>query len=109
MHAHLLHGRQSRRRWGLVATFVLLAFGTSVLNLPIHLVHHLNEVDPQCQFLALSVSLSSSLLDEGWSPTFDHHWDELITPPSLLYVVLHRHSPQARAPPALVSSTSKSK
>jgi hypothetical protein len=105
MHAALLQRGQSLQcRWGLVGVFVLLAFGISLLDLPMHLVHHLDEVNPDCQLLALSLSLSSSILDDGRLSTVDETGDELIIPVLLPYVSQSWESPQARAPPAPVSS-----
>jgi hypothetical protein len=105
MHASLLQGGQRLQcRWGLAGVFVLLAFGISLLDLPMHLVHHLDEVNPDCQLLVLSLSLSSSILDDDGLPTVDQSWDELIVPVLLPYVSQPWKSPQARAPPAAVQS-----
>jgi hypothetical protein len=103
MHAALLQGGQSLQcRWGLVGVFVLLAFGSSLLDLPIHLVHHLDEVNPDCQLLVFSLSLSSSILDDGRLPIVDQTWDELIVPVLLPYVSQSWAFAQARAPPLTV-------
>jgi hypothetical protein len=105
MDAGLLQGRHIiRSRWRLVRLLVLMAFGLSVLDLPVHLVHHLGEVNPDCQFLALSVSLSSIILDGGWLPTVDRTWDALVVPVLLPYVSLPSGSAQARAPPVALQS-----
>jgi hypothetical protein len=86
--------------WRLARLLVLCAFALSVLDLPVHLVHHLGEVNPHCQLLGLSVSLNSSILDSVWLPTVDRTWDELIIPVLLPSVSLRWESAQARAPPA---------
>lgn len=105
MYAPLLQrGQNLQCRWGLVGVFVLLAFGISLLDLPMHLVHHLDEVNPDCQLLVLSLSLSSSILDDGRLPTVDQTWDELIVPVLLPDVSQSWESPQARAPPVPVQS-----
>ena len=66
--------------WRLAGLLVVWAFGLSMLNLPVHLVHHLGEVNPDCQLLALSASLNASLLDGGLLPPIDQTWDELSVP-----------------------------
>ncbi len=103
MHAGLLQGSRSlQSRWTLSGLLVLLAFGVSVLDLPVHLLHHLDEVNPDCQLLSFAVSLSSSILADGRLPTLDHTWDELLAPVLLPYVSLPWESAQARAPPPTV-------
>jgi hypothetical protein len=105
MHAGLYQGSRSiQRRWRLVRLFVLTAFGLSLLDLPLHLVHHLDEVSPACQLLALSVSLSSSILDGGGLPSVDHTWDALVVPIPLPDISPPSESPQARTPPAALQS-----
>jgi hypothetical protein len=105
MHA----GRSQRSRlipsgWRLARLLVLCAFALSVLDLPLHLVHHLGEVNPACQLLGLSVALNASLLDGGWLPAVDRTWDELIVPILWPSVSLRCESAQARAPPHAVQS-----
>jgi hypothetical protein len=105
MHA----GRSQRSRlipsgWRLAGLLVLCAFALSVLDLPVHLVHHLGEANPHCQLLGLSVSLNSSILDSVWLPTVDRTWDELIIPVLLPSVSLRWESAQARAPPTALQS-----
>jgi hypothetical protein len=105
MHADLSQGSrsvQSRRR--LVRLLVLAAFGLFLVGLPPHLVHHLDEVSPACQLLALSVSLSSSSLDGGWLPSVDHTWNELVVPVPVPYISPPPGSSQARAPPAAIQT-----
>jgi hypothetical protein len=82
----------------------LLAFGISVLNLPLHLLHHLDEVNADCPLLSFAVSLSSSILADSRLPTLDHTWDELLVRVVLSYVSLRWESAQARAPPPPVQS-----
>jgi hypothetical protein len=95
-------GQSLQCRWGRVGAFVLLAFGISLLDLPMHLVHHLDEVNPDCQLLVLSLSLSSSILDDGRLPTVDQTWDDLNVPVLLPYVSQSWKLAQARAPPPTV-------
>jgi hypothetical protein len=101
MHA----GRMQRSRlipsaWRLARLLVLCAFALSVLDLPVHLVHHLDEANPACQLLALSVALNASILDDGWVLNVDCTWDEIVIPCLLPYVSLPVGAPQARSPPA---------
>jgi hypothetical protein len=105
MDAGLLQGRRIiHSRWRVVRLLVLMAFSLSVLDLPVHLVHHLGEVNPDCQFLALSVSLSSTILDGGWLPAIDRTCDALVVPRLLPYISPLTESAQARAPPAALHS-----
>jgi hypothetical protein len=105
MDAGLLQGRRIiHSRWRVVRLIVLMAFGLSVLDLPVHLVHHLGEVSPDCQFLALSVSLSSTILDGGWLPTIDRTYDALVVPRLLPYISPSSEPAQARAPPAALQA-----
>jgi hypothetical protein len=90
--------------WRLSGLLILWAFGLAVLDLPVHLAHHLDEVNPECQLLGLSVSLSSSILDGGWLPTADRTWDELSVPVLSPDMALLWESVRARAPPAAISS-----
>jgi hypothetical protein len=90
--------------WRLAGILVVLAFGLCALNLPVHLVHHLGEANPDCQLLGLAVSLNSSIFDSGWLPAIDRTWDELIVPVLLPSVPLLWESAQARAPPAVARS-----
>jgi hypothetical protein len=83
---------------------VLFIFGLSVLDLPVHLVHHLGEIAPDCQLLGLAVSLHASSLDGSWLPPVDCTWDELLIPVLLPSVALRWESAQARAPPPAVQS-----
>ena len=105
MHA----GRMQRSRlipsaWRLARLLVLCAFALSVLDLPVHLVHHLGEVNPDCQLLALSASLNASRLDGGLVPTIDQTWDELRVPVLSPDIALLWESARARAPPPAISS-----
>jgi hypothetical protein len=103
MHAGRLQGsRLIPSSWRVAALLVLFIFGLSVLDLPVHLVHHLGEVDPDCQLLGLAVSLNASSLDGSWLPTVDCPWDELLIPVLLPSVVVLWESAQARAPPPAV-------
>jgi hypothetical protein len=105
MHVGLLQRSRlipSGRR--LAGLLVLWAFGLSTLDLPVHLVHHLGEVNPHCQLLGLSVSLNSSIPEAGWLPTADCTWDELVVPLLLPYVSLLWDCAQARPPPPSVQS-----
>jgi hypothetical protein len=105
MHAGRLPGnRLSPSGWGLVGLLVLFAFGLSVLDLPVHLVHHLGEANPDCQLLGLAGSLQASILNNSWLPTVDHTWDAVIIPVLLSSVSLRWQSAQARAPPSAVQS-----
>jgi hypothetical protein len=105
MHAgHLQGSRFITSGWRVAELFVLLIFGVSVLDLPVHLVHHLGEVNPDCQLLGLSVSLNAASLDSGWLPTLERTWDALRIPVLLLSVPLLWESAQARAPPPAVQS-----
>jgi hypothetical protein len=102
MHA----GRSQRSRlipsgWRLARLLVLCAFALSVLDLPLHLVHHLGEVDPACQLLGLSVALNTSILADGWVLSVDCTWDEIVIPCMLPSVSLPVAAPQARSPPAI--------
>jgi hypothetical protein len=101
---HLQAGRFIPSGWRVAELFVLLAFGFSVLDLPVHLVHHLGEVNPDCQLLGLSVSLNAASLDSSWLPTVERTWDALRVPVFLLTVPLLWESAQARAPPPAVQS-----
>jgi hypothetical protein len=106
MHAGRLPGsRLIPSGWGLVGLFVLLAFGLSVLDLPVHLVHHLGEANPDCQLLGLAVSLNASIpVDHNSLATADRTWDAVIVPVLLPSVSLRWESAQARAPPPAVQS-----
>jgi hypothetical protein len=105
MHAGRLQGsRLIPSRWRVAELPILFIFGLSVLDLPVHLVHHLGEVDPDCQLLGLAVSLNASSLDGSWLPTVDCTWDELLIPVLLPSVALRWESAQARAPPSAVQS-----
>ena len=105
MHAGLFQGSPSiQSRWRLARLFVLTAFGLFLVDLPLHPVHHLDEVSPACQLLALSVSLSSSILDGGWLPSVDRTWDALVVPVPLSDMSPPSESSQARAPPAAIQS-----
>src|SRR5262245_63306684 len=105
MHASRLQGsRLIPSRWGVTALLVLFIFGLFVLDLPVHLVLHLGEVDPDCQLLGIAVSLNAASLDGGWLPTVDCTWDELLIPVLLPSVALRWESAQARAPPSAVQS-----
>ena len=96
MHAALLRGGQSLQcRWGLVGVFVLLAFGISLLDLPVHLVHHLDGVWVHPGGLA-------SALDDDRLPTVDQTWDDLIVPVLLPYVSQSWEFAQARGPPPTI-------
>jgi hypothetical protein len=102
MHA----GRSQRSRlipsgWRLARLLVLCAFALSVLDLPLHLVHHLGEVNPACQLLGLSVALNASVLADGWVLSVDCTWDEIVIPYMLPSVSLPVAAPQARSPPAI--------
>jgi hypothetical protein len=88
--------------WRLAGLLVLWAFGLSMLNLPVHLVHHLGEVNPDCQLLALSASLNAPLLDRGLLPTIDQTWDELSVPVLSPDIPLLWESAWARAPPPAI-------
>jgi hypothetical protein len=90
--------------WRVAEFIVLFAFGLSVLDLPVHLVHHLGEVNPDCQLLSLSVSLSAASLDSGWLPTVDRTGDALRVPVQVASVPLLWESAQARGPPPAVQS-----
>src|SRR5215510_13920053 len=105
MHTGRIHGsRLIPRGWRLAGILVLWAFVLSVLDLPVHLVHHLGEVNPHCQLLGLSGSLNASMPDGSWLPTVDLSWDELIVLVLLPSVALLWKSPHARAPPSAVQS-----
>ena len=91
-------------RWRLVRLFVLTAFGLFLVDLPLHLVHHLDDVSPTCQLLAFAVSLSSASLDGGWLPSVDRTWDAVVVPVPLPDISLPPESSQARAPPAAIQS-----
>jgi hypothetical protein len=83
---------------------VLAAFGLLVLDLPVHLVHHLGEVNPDCQLLALSASLNAASLDGSWAPSHDRTWDALRVPVFSPPLPPLREAAQARAPPPAVQS-----
>lgn len=105
MHAGRLQGsRPIPSSWRVAELLVLFIFGLSVLDLPVHLVHHLGEVAPDCQLLGLAVSLDASSLDGSWLTTVDCPWDELLIPVLLPSVALLWESAQARAPPPAVQS-----
>ena len=105
MHAGCLQGsRLIPSRWRVAELLVLFIFGLSVLDLPVHLVHHLGEVDPDCQLLGLAVSLNAASLDGSWLPTVERTWDVLRVPVLLPSVPLLWESAQARAPPSAVQS-----
>jgi hypothetical protein len=103
MHAGRLPGsRLILSGWRLAGLLVLFAFGLSVLDLPVHLVHHLGEVAPDCQLLGLAGSLNVPILDNSYLPTVDRTWDAVIVPVPLPSVSLRWASAQARAPPPAV-------
>jgi hypothetical protein len=105
MHAGRLQGsRLIPSSWRVAELFILFIFSHSVLDLPVHLVHHLGEVASDCQLLGLAVSLNASSLDGSWLPTVDCTWDELLIPVLLPSVALLWESAQARAPPPAVQS-----
>jgi len=105
MHAdRLQRSRLIPSRWRVAELLVLFIFGLSVLDLPVHLVHHLGEVDPDCQLLGLAVSLNAASLDGSWLPTVERTWDVLRVPVLLPSVPLLWESAQARAPPPAVQS-----
>ena len=105
MHAGRLQGsRLIPSGWRVAELFILVAFGISVLDLPVHLVHHLGEVNPDCQLLGLSVSLNAASLDSSGLPTVERTWDALCVPVLLPSVPLLWESAQARAPPPAVQS-----
>jgi hypothetical protein len=83
---------------------VLLAFSLSVLDLPVHLVHHLGEVNPTCQLLGLSISLNAASLDGACLPSRARTCEELSSPVPSPSVPLLWKSAQARAPPPPVPS-----
>jgi hypothetical protein len=91
-------------RWRLAELVVLLAFSFFVLDLPVHLVHHLGEVNPDCQLLGFSVSLSTASLDSSRLPSIDRTWDVLCCPVLSPTLPLLWTSAQARAPPRGVQS-----
>jgi hypothetical protein len=90
--------------WRLAGLLVLFAFSLSLLDLPVHLVHHLGEASPDCQLLGLAVSLHASVLDNSYLPAVDRTWDAVIVPALLPFVSLRWESAQARAPPPAVQS-----
>jgi hypothetical protein len=90
--------------WRLAGLLVLFAFGLSVLDLPVHLVHHLGEASPDCQLLGLAVLLHASILDNSYRPAVDRTWDAVIVPVLLHSVSLRWESARARAPPPTVQS-----
>jgi hypothetical protein len=105
MHAGRLRGsRLVSGRWRVAGLLTLFAFGLSVFDLPVHLVHHLGEVNPDCQLLALSASLNAASLDGGWALSHDRTWDELRVPALSPSLPLLWESAQARAPPPAVPS-----
>jgi mono/diheme cytochrome c family protein len=104
MHAGRLQGsRLIPSSWRVAELLVLFIFGVSVLDLPVHLVHHLGEVAPDCQLLGLAVSLNASSLDGNWLPPVDCTWDDLLIPVLIPSVALLWESAQARAPLLLSS------
>jgi hypothetical protein len=81
---------------------VLMAFGLCVLELPVHLVHHLSEEAPDCQLLGLSISLNaSSLVDNSRLAGVDSPWDVLRLPVVWPTGAGFWEPAQARAPPAV--------
>jgi hypothetical protein len=105
MHAGRLQGsRLTPGRWRIAELLVLVAFGLLVLDLPVHLVHHLGEVNPDCQLLALSASLNAASLDGSWAPSHDRTWDALRVPVFSPPLPPLREAAQARAPPPAVQS-----
>jgi hypothetical protein len=105
MHAGRLQGsRLIPNRWRVAELLVLIAFGLSVLDLPVHLVHHLGEVNPDCQLLALSASLNAASLDSSCMPNQDRIWDALRVPVLSPFLPLLWEVAQARAPPPVVQS-----
>ncbi len=103
MHAGCLQGsRLIPGRWRIAQLLVLFVFCLSVLELPVHLVHHLGEVNPDCQLLGLSISLNAANLEGSCLPSLDHTWDVLRVPVLLPSVPLLWESAQARAPPLTV-------
>jgi hypothetical protein len=89
----------------IAACVVLVAFGLFVLDLPVHLVHHLGDVNPDCQLLGLSVALTAAgLIDTSNSPSVDSRWDVVLSPLSLSSHAGLWESFQARAPPPVVQS-----
>ncbi len=105
MHAGRLQGsRLIPGSWRIAAFIVLFAFGLSVLDLPVHLVHHLGEVNPDCQLLGFAVSLNAASLDSRCLPSVDRTWDALRFPVVSPSVPLLWESAQARAPPPAVQS-----
>jgi hypothetical protein len=105
MHAcRLQGGRLIPGSWSIAGFVVLVAFGLSVLDLPVHLVHHLGEVSSDCQLLGFAVSLNAASLDSRCQPSVDCTWDALrfpVVPPS---TPLLWESAQARSPPSAVQS-----
>ena len=105
MHAGRLRGsRLIPGSWRIATFVVLFAFGLSVLDLPVHLVHHLGEVNPDCQLLGFAVSLNAASLDSRCLPSVDRTWDALRFPVVSPSVPLLWESAQARAPPPAVQS-----
>jgi len=105
MHAGRLQGsRLIPGSWRIAQLLVLFAFGLFVLDLPVHLVHHLGEVNPDCQLLGLSVSLNAVSLDSSSLPSVDRTWDAVCVPVLSPSVPLLWESAQARAPPPVVQS-----
>jgi hypothetical protein len=105
MHAgRLPESRLIPSGWRLAGLLVLFAFGLSVLDLPVHLVHHLGEANPDCQLLGLAASLNAPILDNSYLPTVDRTWDAVIVPVLLPSVSLRWESARARAPPPAVQS-----
>jgi hypothetical protein len=88
--------------WRLAGLLVLFAFGLSVLDLPVHLVHHLGEADPDCQLLGIAGSLQASILDTSYLPPVDRTWKALIVPILLPSISQRWEFAQARAPPPAV-------
>jgi hypothetical protein len=103
MHAGRLQGnRPMSSGWIIAAPVVLLTFGFCVLDLPVHLVHHLGDVNPDCQLLGLSISLNtSSLIDSHSLPGLDSPWDVLRLPVVLPSSTGFWERAQARAPPTV--------
>ena len=105
MHAGRLQGsRLIPGSWRIAAFVALFAFGLSVLDLPVHLVHHLGEVNPDCQLLGFAVSLNAASLDSRCLPSVDRTWDALRFPVVSPSVPLLWESAQARGPPPAVQS-----
>jgi hypothetical protein len=103
MHAgRLPENRLIPSGWRLAGLLILFAFGLSVLDLPVHLVHHLGEANPDCQLLGLAASLNAPILDNSYLPPVDRTWKALIVPILLPSISLRWESARARAPPSAV-------